>query len=91
MQERNNDDFYAKILNNRRLSESFFDSDESSDEEEADRFKFNKEHTLHVFNAIKDHHKNLKSCHSSYSTRQDKERAEFLKHLELIDLQVQPI
>lgn len=91
------DDLHSCILQNRKLTPSFFDSEDSSsdDEGESEKFRFNEEHTLYVFNAIKDHTKStLSSARSAYSGKNNHQRHdknEFLKHLELIDLRLEPI
>jgi len=91
------EDLHSRILQNRKLTPSFFDSEDSSSDDEGDgeKFRFNEEHTLFVFNAIKDHTKNtLSSARSNYSGKQQYQRQdknEFLKHLDLIDLRIDPI
>jgi len=76
------------------LTPSFFESEDSSSDDELDceKFKFNQEHSLYVFNAIKDHQKGPQSTRSIQSGRPTYEqKSEFMRHLDLIDLRLDAI
>ena len=86
---------YERVIHNRPLTPAFFEdlSTDSADEEgdsddEGRPFQFNRDHCLHVFNALKHGygvHSNS-SSNNSYVNLSHQSRAEYLRHLELIDL-----
>ena len=88
---------YEKVIHNRPLNYSFFEDsstdsaeeDCESDEEER-TFKFNSDHCLHVFNTLKYGYGNFNnnSSNNSYVNLSNQNKAEYLRHLELIDLQL---
>ena len=87
---------YDRVIQNRPLSTSFFDdsSNESGDDdcdsdEEERSFKFNKDHCLYIFNTLKHGYGNQSNVtNSAYLNLSYQNKAEYLRHLELIDLQL---
>ena len=84
------------MTQNRPLQTCFFeessnesgDDDCESDEEERS-FKFNKDHCLYIFNTLKHGYGTQGNApNSSYINLSYQSKAEYLRHLELIDLQL---
>ena len=71
------------------MSTDSADEDNDSDDDERP-FMFNSDHCLHVFNALKHGYglHNNSSANNNYVNLSHQNRAEYLRHLELIDLQL---
>ena len=87
---------YDKVIHNRLLTAQFLEDsstdsaeDDCDSDEEERMFQFNNDHCLHVFNTLKHgygHQGN--NSNSAYINLSHQNRTEYLRHLELIDLQL---
>ena len=87
---------YEKVVHNRPLTSQFLEdsstdsAEEDGDSDEEERvFKFNSDHCLYVFNALKyGYGQQSGNANNAYVNLSHQHKAEYLRHLELIDLQL---